>query len=306
MKIAIISNDAGGAEIVSSYVLHNLKNNFFFSLSGPAIEIFQKKIPNLINETIESAIEKSTLVLTGTGWMSDNETNAIRIAKKKGIRSIAYLDHWVGYASRFRRSNCNYFPDEIWVGDAYAEAIAKNEFPDLIIKLVPNLYFSDLSSEINSSSDIKRENYNNCTNILYVASPIAEHAKVVSGDGNLWGYNEYDAISFFLDNIKFLRLQSTSICIRNHPSESYNKYYYLKDLYSSLKLQFSSNNLLLNDIINSDIVAGTNSMAMVIALIAKKRVISAIPPPNYKCSLPHKGIEIFYEIVKGIQSNFND
>ena len=42
-KICIVANDAGGAEILKSFVYYS-KSKFYFILSGPAIKIFGKKL----------------------------------------------------------------------------------------------------------------------------------------------------------------------------------------------------------------------------------------------------------------------
>ncbi|MBT6671689.1 MAG: hypothetical protein HOB13_03115, partial [Lentimicrobiaceae bacterium] len=45
--IGIISHDAGGAEILSSYVLHQKNLKFSYALEGPAINIFEQKLGSL-------------------------------------------------------------------------------------------------------------------------------------------------------------------------------------------------------------------------------------------------------------------
>ena len=50
-------------------------------------------------------------------------------------------------------------------------------------------------------------------------------------------------------------------------------------------------NNLLEEILKNDIIVGCESMAMIIGLIAKRRVISAIPPQGKDCILPHPEIE---------------
>ena len=40
---AIIAKDAGGAELLSSYILQNNKGQFIFYLTGPALEVFKRK-----------------------------------------------------------------------------------------------------------------------------------------------------------------------------------------------------------------------------------------------------------------------
>ena len=48
--IAVISHDAGGAEIISNYIAHeNLKFECIFSLSGQSINIFHNNLGALEN-----------------------------------------------------------------------------------------------------------------------------------------------------------------------------------------------------------------------------------------------------------------
>ena len=52
----------------------------------------------------------------------------------------------------------------------------------------------------------------------------------------------------------------------------------------------SSKNSLIENLVNADIVIGCETMAMVVALQANKKVISSIPPGGRKCMLPHDEI----------------
>ena len=66
--IGISSNDAGGAEILSEYVINN-KNKYLFFLSGPAVKILKKKISNLKISTFNKSIHKLSLVISSTTCM---------------------------------------------------------------------------------------------------------------------------------------------------------------------------------------------------------------------------------------------
>ena len=55
--IGIVSHDAGGAEILSSWIKHNSNLFFIYSLSGPAIKIFKNKIGKIKNLKIASLIK---------------------------------------------------------------------------------------------------------------------------------------------------------------------------------------------------------------------------------------------------------
>ena len=59
---------------------------------------------------------------------------------------------------------------------------------------------------------------------------------------------------------------------------------------------------LIEQILNSDLIVGCETMAMIVGVIAKKRVISIIPPGGKKCSLPHREIEHLQAIKKKIEN----
>jgi hypothetical protein len=62
--IGIVSHNAGGAEILSSWVKKNFgKQKFIFSLSGPAIKVFKKKIKNIHNKDINYLVKNSKKLL---------------------------------------------------------------------------------------------------------------------------------------------------------------------------------------------------------------------------------------------------
>ena len=58
---------------------------------------------------------------------------------------------------------------------------------------------------------------------------------------------------------------------------------------------------LLEEIVAADIIVGCESMAMVVALLDHKRVISSIPPGGKACGLPQKAIEYLQNLVKNIE-----
>ena len=125
--VTIVSHDTGGAEILSSWLKHN-NHSASVVAAGPAKKIFEFKCPNVEFLNLEDALMKSDWVLTGTGWESNFERQAISKAHKLGIKTIAFLDHWVNYRERFEENGSIVLPDEIWVGDSEAEKLAKNIF----------------------------------------------------------------------------------------------------------------------------------------------------------------------------------
>jgi len=292
--IAVISHDAGAAEILSSYVRQQ-GLNCLYVLEGPARKIFERKLGSIKSNPLEEAIVKATSIICGTSWQSDIELNAIKLARSHGKRSVAQLDHWVNYRDRFIRSSEISLPDEIWVGDPQAEAIAREIFPSLPITLVVNAYLQDIQQElsvINLPSSPKPDSIS----ILYVSEPLGEHALLRHGDAHFWGYVEEEALRYFLSNIFALGQTIERIVIRPHPAERPGKYSWAQNEFE-LPIEIGGSRTLLEEIMANDYVVGCESMAMVVALYAKKRVVSCIPPGGRACILPHREIIALQDIL---------
>lgn len=293
--IAMISHDAGGAEILSSYVRQQGFDSLYV-LEGPARKIFERKLGPIESVPLEEAIRQSASILCGTSWQSDIELNAIKLARTLGKRSIAFLDHWVNYRDRFVRSGEIIFPDEIWVGDVMAEAMAKEIFPNLLVTLVDNPYVQDIRQELAAIQTHRLPNPNSIS-ILYVCEPLSEHALMRHGDAHFWGYVEEEALRYFLSNSSALGKPIERILIRPHPSEPIEKYSWAQQEFD-LPIKMGGTHTLLEEISESDFVVGCESMAMVVALLAGKRVISCIPPGGRACVLPHAEITSLQSILE--------
>lgn len=289
--IAVICHDAGGAEVLSSWVSEN-DNQVCLALDGPAKEIFARKCPGRNILRVNDAIGQAEWVLLGAGWETRFERNALVKAKHENKKTIVFLDHWVNYLTRHTLDGNLVLPDEFWVGDTEALKIAKNCFPNSSIKLVTNPYFKEIKDRFNCHK-LNSENQL-ATNILYVTEPIESHAHQIGKD--LWNYTEHDALSFFLKNIDLLNLPACRITIRLHPAENEDKYNWVPDSLTSILIDPQDNSLF-DAINNADIVVGCETMAMVVGLLAEKRVISSIPPHGKKCNLPFKEIEYLRDLL---------
>ncbi len=174
--IAIVAHDAGGAEILSSYVRRQdvlFQRRCKIVAVGPAQRIFETKLGPIERITLAQAVAQSSSVLCGTGWQSNVEFEAIALARQHAIPSVAFLDHWVNYRQRFLRAGAWNLPDEIWVGDAMAYDLARTALPSVPVRLVENPYFLDIAAALAHSS-IKPSAAG--TAILYVCEPVREPA----------------------------------------------------------------------------------------------------------------------------------
>jgi hypothetical protein len=290
--LGIVCHDAGGAEIVSSYVrLNNLEAKY--CLEGPAIKVFERKLGGIKNKSLLDVIDSVDWLLCGTGWQSDLEWNAIQEAKRQKIKTVSFLEHWVNYLGRFNRNGIQILPDEIWVGDIYAQKIAKDTFPDTKVKLLENPYLAEIKILVDKVKP-KEKKINQHT-ALFLCENISEHMLLHYGDENYLGYTEHDALQFFIDNMDRIDQNISAVIIRPHPSDKNpeEKYAWVKTylMQKSCNFQFSEEVSLIQDIIDCDIVVGAETMAMVVGLTSGKRVVSSIPKKGKKCVLPFSQIE---------------
>jgi hypothetical protein len=290
-----VANDAGGAEILSAYVKkHEAK--YLFCLEGPAARIFQRKLGNFRNLSLSEAVSQSEALLCGSGWQSNLELQAIELAGTLGKPSICWLDHWVNYRARFERNGNSIFPSEVWVSDRYAVEIAGREIPEVPVHIKNNPYLEEVAEEY---ADVRPSmpTVIGKLAILYVCEPIGDHALLRYGNRYHWGYTEVEAIQYFFDNLHVFGGQIGQVLIRPHPSENRQKYESLVPL-CNFPVTISEAPSLLADLKSSDYVVGSNSMAMVVAHLVGKRIISCIPPGGAPCSLPHSEIRDFGEIIR--------
>jgi len=292
--LCVVSHDAGGAEIISSYV-RQTGVACKFVLAGPALKIFERKLGPIELAVLDDALRQSDRLLCGTSWQSDIEWRAIELARTLSKPSAAFLDHWVNYRERFARGGEIHLPDEIWVGDALARDKAQGLFSGLAVRLVDNPYFQDMRCDLESIKRLPKVDAS-AVRVLYVCEPLREHALREYGNERHWGYTEEDALRFFLTNLEALKAPVESIVLRPHPSEAPDKYdWALREF--KLPIVRGGAKTLFEEVVDADVVVGCESMAMVVALLARRRVLSCIPPGGRPCVLPQAEIESLQVLV---------
>ena len=291
--LAIVSHDAGAAEVLSSYVRRN-RPECVLSLAGPARAIFERKVGRVSVIGLRDALEQAECLLCGSSWQSDLELEAIRLARSVGKKSAAFVDHWTNYRERFTRSGVTTLPDEVWVGDDCAARIARNVFGELPVRLVDNPYFQDIRDEV-SACGVRPASPNGLA-VLYVCEPVREHALAQHGDANHWGYTEEGALRYFLSNAGALGSPVTQIVLRPHPSESGDKYDWASGEFD-LPIVRGGKLPLVEEVVASDVVVGCESMGLVVGLLAGKRVISCVPPGGRPCALPQPEIQRLQDLT---------
>ena len=279
MNVAVVCHDAGAANHILSWIENDSsETNFRMYLSGPALEIWQGKgHDTTLYRSIEEAINEADYLITGTGWSTDIEFDALRLAKSHHLRTVSFVDHWVNYEMRFVRQGNQILPDEIWVSDDKAFDLASKTFPNTKIVKIVNYYLRDLIDQIDSHSNMD-DNH-----LLYLTEPIR----------STWGkfeQGEFQALQYFLDNIEQLKIPNDArITLKLHPSEPHGKYNKQIENYEKFKITVTDLSLS-SALSSSKWVIGCNTFAMYIALSAGKSVFSSLPPWAPDLQLPFEEI----------------
>ena len=286
--IAVCSHDAGGAELISSYIKKE-KIKCKYCLDGPALNIFRSKLGDIENLSLEECLKDCDWLLCGSGW-SNLEWDAIDKAKKRSKYVVVFLDHWTGYQARFQRHGVNRYPDEIWVSDRYALEMAEKIFPEIRIQFVENSYYLDLQDELEKLP--KKSINEKSLRILYICEPTSRAGVDIKNIK----YTDHDALKYFLELINEIKTFVESVCIRPHPNENKDKYNWaLTD--QNVRVVIGGQRKLIEEVAESDWIVGRESMALIVGLIAGKRVMSCIPPNTKPCKLPHKEIEVLSDVI---------
>ena len=262
--ITVVSHDAGGAKILSEFIMS--KKNINFCLGGPAVNIFKTKFKNIKLTKIKKCLDNTKLMITGSSWPSKFELNAIKLAKIKQIKVVTFLDHWIHYKMRFYYNGKLILPDEIWVGDLLAYKRAKEIFPQIKILRKKNLYFEKTIKKI-----LRIQNKVKERDLLYICSPLTKNT-FYKNNKNIFKYNENTLLKYFLDNIYKSNIEFNKIIIRPHPSESLNKYLWARKKFS--RLQIDKKNSLEKNIASAKYVFGFNSNVLAISSFCNKKVFN--------------------------------
>jgi len=292
-QIAVACNDAGAVNIIINWLKSMPEVAVRVHLAGPAEALWYRAFPGTINYSLDDAMNGSSMLLSGTGWATSLEHNARYVASKKGIFSVAVIDHWVNYESRFFRNGRFIYPDQIWVVDRYGYALAKSVFSNQVIKLMPNFYLDEQVEQIKEFEKTLPRNIGE-TNILYALEPIRvswKQDEVIAG--------EFQALDYFSSNLREISTGSINMRLRPHPSDNPGKYDdWVGQQNLDAKIDISEGTPLYEDVAWSDIVVGCQTYALIIALTAGKRSISCLPPYAPDSLLPYPEIEEFRENTK--------
>lgn len=282
-NLIFCSHDAGGAELLSSFIVAN-KLTGKFLLSGPAIKIFQSK--NLpIKENQISSLKVETSILFSSTGTTDFEYSNMSFARQLDAKVFVILDHWVNYTERFQRKGKEVSPDLILVADEYAFDLAKRKFPINKIVLTNNYFLEDIKRDF-LSLDVKTIEYD----YVFMCESQSKDSTIESA----WESYNMHGMGYFFDHLISLGENNSRILVRPHPSDTDKDYMSITPK-SFSSVTISSKQNLLEVLRISNVVVGCNSMALVIADAVGKTVFTAVKDLN-KCYLPIKSIRLLSEM----------
>ena len=295
-ECCIISNDAGGAEILSR-LSKTFSINKNYILSGPAKKIFNEK-SNI--QKFDTLLKKIDLLICSTSMYNNKYYEAIQKANDAGVYTVILLDHWNFFKKRIQNNINDSLPDLVIVLDIEAKNILRSYFPKLNIKIIKNLYLNELVSKVKK---IKIDKNNDYINILYCSEYMKLFHSSAKESYSYYGYNEFDAIIFFFENIQYLFKKKINITLRTHPGEPKNKYNQIIKKYKDIKIKINRKASLFHQIANNDVIVGCETFPMVIAYKCKKIVLSSIPVNGRQSSLPYKGILYIRDLIRKKEIN---
>ena len=271
--LAVVCHDAGAAGHVFAWLADDPRELRVVA-EGPAADLWARRFPGRATvASVEEALAGASALLSGTGWASDLEHRARLVARERGVRSIAVLDHWVNYAMRFERHGQSVFPDEIWVTDEYALAEARRCFPRQSVRLQPNAYLEHVLSAIGPPALAGDD-------VLYVLEPVRDN----------WGRDtpgEFQALDYFVARRSALGLPSGSVLrVRPHPSDPPGKYDGWLARQHSVPVVLDDAPTLAAAVSRCRWVAGCESYALIVALAAGRSVVCTLPPWAPPARLP--------------------
>jgi predicted glycosyltransferase len=305
-KGIFVFSDPGGAKAV-------LAEAFFMKKKGLTdIRVYSDRKYSFAKEFEAEVLEplpspdviisefKPNFIYAGTSYTSDIELNFIAAAKKKGIKSIAVIDHWTSMKARFLRKDEFIFPDEIHVIDERAKAICVEEGIDAgSIRITGNPYHQYLKqwkpTEDKKTFLGKLGIKDDKKIVVYAPDPLSN----VNGKEK-FGFDEVSAtgqIGQLLDKNSFYHFH---FILKTHPNQN------------TQKISPSEKMIMANDTIDSgtlmyyaDLVIGFFSNFLLEAALLGKKVLRFHPLPLINDPLESTGTGKIVDL-EGLKLELND
>lgn len=307
LRILVVCQDAGGAEILSSLLRKERGAHRWRVLApreSPAFGIFARKgFPQSDLEAPEGRAPADLLgdpppdlLFCGSGWNNVGlEHGLIREARRRKATSLSFLDHWINYRERFDFPRPGWegnLPDHIVVGDAQAWRLAQSLGLGGLLRL-RNHYLQDFIDEYEAAPAPGRGG----RRLLIPSFPISRQAAQQFGDPLYFGYTEEGLVADILERWPGIsrRLSLDAVTIRLHPGESADKYDGLLSRFPDIgaSVEEARSLGLAASLKASSFVIGSESMALFQACLVGKNFVSYMPtqreyhipiPPGFRIS----------------------
>ncbi len=291
--MAVCAYDAGAASHLAAWLAPH-QQQLRPCLGGPARSLFTARLGPLPQHSLEECLDGACLLISGSGWSSDLEHKARSLARQRGIPSVAVLDHWVNYRVRFERGGEEALPDQLWVADAEAQALAQAAFPELPVLQLPNHWLAELSQAVTSSRLQPAQQPER--RLLYLLEPIR-----VPWPGGPWGDEpgELQGLRYLLEKLPRLAEQGwiappnqlEALALRPHPSEPSDKYDALiAEAGRNWPIWLDPSPSLATALAWADAAFGCETQALVAAMACGLTAFSTVPPWAPPCRLPHAAL----------------
>jgi hypothetical protein len=224
---------------------------------------------------------------SGTSYTSRIELDFICEAKRRGIHTTSFVDHYTSFDVRFGTAEARILPDEIHVLDEKAAALAlEGGLPDSRIRITGNPYHKFLGiwrSRLSKEQVFQKLEIppSDAKIILFAPDPLSN-----AGGAEKFGTDEVVILKFFLESLGEAG-RPTQLLIKAHPNQSLD---YLKTGLQNIPqnvevhLVASEKDAFLNDLIqHADLVAGMFSSLLIEAdLLGVKtlRILCGITIPD--------------------------
>ncbi|MFY0631395.1 MAG: CDP-glycerol glycerophosphotransferase family protein [Flavobacteriaceae bacterium] len=211
-------------------------------------------------------------VFTGTSWPEKIELSFIKEAKRRGVKTYSFIDHWINIKQRFKKDDTYLYPSEIWLIDEEAREKAVLEgIPAELLRVTGNPYYAYLKEwKPKVSQSILNDKLGLASNqkyMLYVPEPLSTF--------NLqekYGFDELSGLKHLEKALDDINEENIIILVKGHPNQNdkiftnyinqtksntiYIKNYSINDLicHSEFVVGYFSNSLIEASIIGKDVV----------------------------------------------------
>ena len=274
--LAVVCHDAGALQLMLPWLARpGLALRAY--LRGPALELWGQRMGGRNQAaTLAQALDGAAMLLSGSSWTADLEHEARLQAAARGLHAVAVVDHWIGYAARFQRHGVRRLPDEIWVCDAEAYALARAAFPGQDVRLQPNDALREQLARLAPCPDPQRH-----PSMLLLAEPAGPAAADEQG------------FDFLVTNAARLGLpESLSLHLRPPAGDAPGRWDAWIDARRAEghQVRLDTAPTLLHAIDRVAWVGGFESSALVLAHAAGRRAVCLQPPWLPRSRLPQRGL----------------